>query len=147
RIATRHDGGVHRPCGGPGNAIDLDGRFLQEAVQNSPGERTVRPTSLQRKVDEKRTVARSSQKHGNAFPRVLRKCRRGSNQEALTIVPVLACLLTYFIEPIELLGDRAVLYHLFIAPKHVEFRLIAFAPEPDIELMLIQAEIGHCEIR
>ena len=62
-VAISQNCGIHRPCRGARNAIDLDGRLFQEAVQNTPGKRTMRAASLQRKIDEKGTVARNSPMH------------------------------------------------------------------------------------
>jgi hypothetical protein len=51
-ITVDQHGGVHRPSGGPRNAVDLQTRLLQQAIESAPGKSTMRAATLQREVDK-----------------------------------------------------------------------------------------------
>src|SRR5262249_2546908 len=58
RLAADKDGCVHGAGRGSGNALDLQARLLQQAIEHSPGEGAVRASALKREVhEERRAVA------------------------------------------------------------------------------------------
>ena len=57
-VAADEDGGVHGAGGGAGNAFDLEARFVQEPVEDFPGEAPCAPPPWRRQVHEQgRAVA------------------------------------------------------------------------------------------
>src|SRR4029434_4781795 len=51
------------------------------------------------------------------------------------------------LQPIKLHSHPTALDRLGIAAQHLELRLFAFAPEANVELVLIHAKVKDCEIR
>src|SRR4051794_32831566 len=54
RVAVGQHGGIHGTRRGARNGLDREPRFLEKSVQYPPGERAMRPTALQRKIDQLR---------------------------------------------------------------------------------------------
>ena len=46
--------GVHGAGRGPGNAVDLEPRLFEQAIEHAPGEGAMRAAALEREIDEKR---------------------------------------------------------------------------------------------
>jgi hypothetical protein len=51
-IPRGKDGGVHRPRGGSGDAIDPEPRLFKYPVEHAPGESVVRSAALNRKINQ-----------------------------------------------------------------------------------------------
>ena len=51
-VAIGRHSGIHGAGRGTGNGLDLEPRFLEQPVQHAPGEGAMRPSTLQRQVDQ-----------------------------------------------------------------------------------------------
>src|SRR6516162_3742026 len=47
-------GRIHRPCRCSRDAVDLQPRLLEQAIESAPGKGTVRAAALQREIDQNR---------------------------------------------------------------------------------------------
>src|SRR5215472_4371864 len=53
-MAVDEHGGIHRARGCPGDAVDLQPRLLEQAIESAPGKGAVRAAALQREIDQNR---------------------------------------------------------------------------------------------
>jgi hypothetical protein len=61
------DRGVHGACGRARNSVNLQPRFLEEAIKHTPRKGTVGTAALQREIDQDRIASRSVRSFGTWF--------------------------------------------------------------------------------